>query len=184
MELIIKDFLSLLKDFQGIIGILIGLWVASIKFKKESKQKDRITESERIDRYRLSAIKERLEAHQRAFEIWYNLSLSIHANEDTQMKLGEEARQFWITHCLYLTPKCRKVFDDLIFEFGMYKINREIWFDTKEKNEKKKASDELVEKFNKIMIVGKIIQEEVDISYTEPEPISKLKEEENKKLKT
>jgi len=58
-----------------------------------------------------------------------------------------------------------------------------MWFDTKEKNEKKKRSDELMEKFNKILSVGKIIQEEVDISYTEPEPISKLKKEENKELK-
>jgi hypothetical protein len=40
-----------------------------------------------------------------------------------------------------------------------------------------------MEKFNKILSVGKIIQEEVDISYTEPEPISKLKKEENKELK-
>ncbi len=64
----------------------------------------------------------------------------------------------------------------------MYKINRQIWFDIKQGIEKKKRSDELIEKFNKIMAVGKIIQEEVDISYTEPEPISKIKEEEENKL--
>jgi hypothetical protein len=180
MELI-KDFLSLLKDYQGIIGIIIGVLITYIISKKERQQKDKFTEGERIDKFRLSAINEKLAAHQKAFEIWYKLSLNIHS--ENSIDLANEARVFWISNCLYLTPKCRKEFDDLIFEFGMYKINRQIWFDTEERNEKKKKSDVLIEKFNNILAVGKIIQEEVDASYTEPKPISNFKIEENKKLK-
>lgn len=182
MEYIIKDLISLLKDFQGIIGILIGVWIASIISKKERKQKYVITESERIDKYRLSAISERLESHQKAFEIWYNLSMSIHSNETNQMKMSQEARQFWITHCLYLTPKCRTNFDELISLYSSYKLKWLMWREADSKS-KRERSDELVSSFSKIMSVGRIIQEEVDISYTEPELISKLKEEENKKLK-
>ncbi|MBK7227672.1 MAG: hypothetical protein IPH97_02085 [Ignavibacteriales bacterium] len=182
MESFIKDFFSLLKDLQGIIGVLFGWWFANSISKKERKQKEINTESERIDRYRLSAITERLAAHQKAFEIFYNLSLNIHSEDKTQNDFIKEARQFWITNCLYLTPKCREVFDNFIFEFSMYKINRQIWFDTKEEKEKKKRSAELIEKFNNIMSVGRIIQEEVDISYTEPKRITELKKEEKEKL--
>ena len=182
LENFIKDIFSLIKDFQGIIGILIGVWIASLTSKKERKQKDVITESERIDRYRLSAISERLAAHQKAFEIWYNLSQSIHSDDNEQMKLIKEARLFWITHCLYLTPKCRATFDELISLYSNYKLQRLIWFEA-DLDIKKEKSNELVSSFNKIISVGRIIQEEVDISYTEPESISKLKEEENKKLK-
>ena len=39
MESIIKDFFSLLKDYQGIIGVLFGLWVAFTISKKERKTK-------------------------------------------------------------------------------------------------------------------------------------------------
>jgi hypothetical protein len=107
------------------------VWFKEIQ--KGIETEDRITENERIDKYRLSAINERLAAHQKAFEIWYNLSLSIHSDENIKIKMTEDARQFWITNCLYLTSKCRKVFDDLIFEFGMYRNYRQMWFDTKEK---------------------------------------------------
>ncbi len=67
MELL-KDFFLLLKDFQGLIGVLIGVWIASLTSKKERTQKEIITESERIDKFRLSAISERLAAHQKAFK--------------------------------------------------------------------------------------------------------------------
>jgi len=43
MESFIKEFFLLLKDFQGIIGVLFGLWIASYISKKERKQKDIIT---------------------------------------------------------------------------------------------------------------------------------------------
>jgi hypothetical protein len=66
------------------------VWFKEIQ--KELKQKDRITENERIDKYRLSAINERLAAHQKAFEIWYNLSLSIHSDENIKIKMTEDAR--------------------------------------------------------------------------------------------
>lgn len=182
MESIIKHFLDTLKDLQGLIGVFVGWWITYKISKKERLQKEKITESERIDKYRLSAINERLAAHQKAFEIWYNLAFKIHEEKDRQSNT-EVAREFWKSHCLYLTPKCRKIYDGFIFDFSMYGQYRQIWFDTIDKNEKKKRSDELVTTFNRIMNVGKIIQEEVDISYTEPEPITKLKEEENKKLK-
>lgn len=182
METLAKDFFTLLKDMQGIIGALLGFYIASQISKKERKQKDIITEGERIDKFRLSAISERLAAHQKAYEIWYNLSLNIHTQDNEKIKMENEARQFWITHCLYLTPKSRKVFDELIFEFGMYKSYRQIWFDTEKGEEKQKRSDELIETFNKIMSIGRIIQEEVDISYTEPEKIKEIRKNEKDKL--
>lgn len=63
MEDIFQKFIIVLKDLQGLIGVLIGAWIANRTSRKERKQKDTITESERIDRYRLSAINERLAAH-------------------------------------------------------------------------------------------------------------------------
>ena len=64
----------------------------------------------------------------------------------------------------------------------MYQHYRQIWFDTERGEEKKKRNDELIEKFNKILSIGRILQEEVDISYTEPKSITELKKEEKEKL--
>ena len=180
MESFIKEFFLLLKDFQGIIGVLFGLWIASYISKKERKQKDIITESERIDRYRLSAISERLKVHQQAFEIWYNISLSIH-DDDSRVKKTNEARDFWVKNCLYLTPKCRDVFNELINLYDNYKNQWSIWREAS-LEDKKDRSNELISSFNTIMSVGRIIQEEVDISYTEPQRIKELKIEEKEKL--
>ena len=181
MESVIKDVISLIKDFQGIIGVLFGLWIASYISKKERKQKDIITESERIDRYRLSAINERLKAHQQAFEIWYNLSLSIHTEGTSRVEKTNEARDFWVKNCLYLTPKCRSIFNELINLFDLYKDQWSIWREASVED-KKDRSNELISSFNTIMSVGRIIQEEVDISYTEPKRITELKKEEKEKL--
>ena len=181
MESIIKDIILLLKDFQGIIGVFFGLWIASYISKRERKQKDIITESERIDRYRLSAINERLKVHQQAFEIWYDLSLSIHAEENSRVKKTNDARDFWVKNCLYLTPKCRNVFNELIYLYDLYKVKWSIWREASLEN-KKDASNELRSSFDTIMSVGRIIQEEVDNSYTEPKRIKELKEEEKEKL--
>jgi hypothetical protein len=181
METVIKNFISLLKDFQGIIGVLFGFWIATQISKKERKQKDTITESERIDRYRLSAINERLKVHQQAFEIWYYLSLSLHADENIQIKKSNEARDFWVKNCLYLTPKSRDVFNELINLYEFYKVQWIIWREARQE-EKMEKSGELISSFNKIMSVGRIIQEEVDNSYTEPEKITALKKDERNKL--
>ncbi len=179
METIIKDFISLLKDFQGIIGVLFGFWIASKISKKERKQKERITEGERIDRYRLSAIKERLEKHQKAYEIWYNISLNIHAEDN--IEISNKARDFWIKNCLYLTPKCREAFDNMIHYYNNYEIQKDIWKEAEGK-EKKERSRELVDSFNKIISVGRIIQEEVDNSYTEPDTIKEIRKNEKDKI--
>lgn len=179
MEEIIKDLISLLKDFQGLIGVLFGFWIASKISKKERKQKDKITESERIDRYRLSAINERLEKHQKAYEIWYNISLSIHSKESIQ--ISNNARDFWIKNCLYLTPKCREAFDNMIHQYSNYEIQRDIWKDAKGE-EKKERSRELLVSLSKIISVGRIIQEEVDNSYTEPDTIKEIRKTEEDKI--
>jgi len=180
MESFIKEFFLLLKDFQGIIGVLFGLWIATFISKKERKQKDIITESERIDRYRLSAITERLEVHQQAFEIWYKISLSIH-DDDSRVKNTNEARDFWVKNCLYLTPKCRDAFNELINLYDNYNTLWLIWREAS-LEDKKDKNNELIFSFNTIMSVGRVIQEEVDISYTEPKRITELKKEEKEKL--
>jgi hypothetical protein len=180
MESFIKEFFLLLKDFQGIIGVLSGLWIAFYVSKKERKQKDIITESERINRYRLSAISERLQVHQRAFEIWYDISLSIH-DDESRVKNTNHAREFWVKNCLYLTPKCRDKFNEFINLYDNYKTQWLIWREASPE-EKKIRSNELFSSFNTIMSVGRIIQEEVDTSYTEPQSIKELKIKEKENL--
>ena len=48
--------------------------------------------------------------------------------------------------------------------------------------DKKDKSNELLSSFNRMMSVGRIIQEEVDLSYTEPQSITELKKKEKEKL--
>lgn len=177
----IKDVYSIVKDLQLLIGILIsGVCIALLLAKWERSQKQTITESKRVDRYRLSAIKERLEKHQEAFRIWYKLSFLLHS--DKKVDLAKEARNFWVENCLYLTPKCRSTFNEFINLFDNYDIQREIWKQANPKDKEDKKN-ELISSFNKIMSVGRVIQEEVDISYTEPKSITEFREKEIEKLK-
>lgn len=64
-----------------------------------------------------------------------------------------------------------------------YKTKWLIWKEAEGAAKETKSKDLLAD-FEKIVSVGKIIQEEVDNSFTEPDPITELKNKERSTLKS
>jgi len=64
---------------------------------------------ERLTRFKLAALDKRLEAHQRAYRLWWDLRWSV----SDRKKAWETARRcedFWCDNCLYLDPVSRESF--------------------------------------------------------------------------
>lgn len=86
----------------GLVGAAIGAVIAaSIQFVT--------SQSEQLDRYRLSAIEKRLQAHQEAFALWRKLLSHIHDEEEIASVVSE-CQTWWDNNCLYLEEKARKAF--------------------------------------------------------------------------
>lgn len=59
----------------------------------------------------IAALDERLSAHQKAYELWWNLLGNVH-NEDENFKKVLECQDWWIKNSLYLSSEARTAFSD------------------------------------------------------------------------
>src|SRR3990167_7351572 len=146
----LNAIVSLLKDFQAIIAMIIGVGIGYRTSTKDRRQKETITESERIDKYRLSSVNERLQIHQKAYIHWHKMAVNLH-NAQNRSSVTSEATEFWVGNCLYLTTKCRKEFSEVMMLFDLYPINLQAWKDTPHGDDKEKLHKELMVSFNRIM---------------------------------
>lgn len=62
---------------------------------------------------RYAALDRRLEAHQRAFELWNKLKFSVYRkNLEEIATVADQCVEWWGANCLYLEPKARIAFSD------------------------------------------------------------------------
>lgn len=58
---------------------------------------------------RVSNLDKKLEAHQEAFAIWWEIRSTVHEKDKIGIVVAE-AQKWWINNCLYLLPKSRAAF--------------------------------------------------------------------------
>jgi hypothetical protein len=75
---------------------------------------------QRLAGFRAAALEKRLEAHQEAYRLWYEMVGAIH-----DPKKGPEAaarcQDWWVSHCLYLDAKVREEFIRCAREAFLYR---------------------------------------------------------------
>lgn len=152
LVLILTGFLILAafidsKSAIGMIGITIGALISGFfsYFISETNYRKQL---------RLAALDRRLETHQQAFSLWWD----IRSNIFTEEKLSEiiqNATNWWQKNCLFLGPKSRSAFYAcLIFAANHADL---VKYRTPGSEDKK----EIRESWDIIMLPGKTLVEEM-----------------------
>lgn len=89
----------------------------------ESEWRDR----EHHDKFRLSALEDRMQAHQQAFALARRMQFSVHDTPDSKTKLLEECHDLMDSKMLYLTEDIREAFAKAVNFYGSYHIYHEVW---------------------------------------------------------
>lgn len=74
---------------------------------------------QRKDQFRLAALDKRLEKHQEAYTLWYELSSLVHKEKERDDKV-QECQDWWPKNCLYLDPKARSAFCSAVMLTSVY----------------------------------------------------------------
>jgi hypothetical protein len=150
-------------DWSIIAGTLLGVGISTgVQLV--------ISNRERADKFKLAALEKRLEVHQKAFSLWYDLMWSVNKDE-ARDEMVKKCDDFWKTHCLYLDEKSREAFRTATIAAPFVHI-----FENTESMKKE---------FNKVRAAGKAIVEGVNLPFLgEPESkkqIENQKQNESKK---
>lgn len=86
----------------AIIGIVIGAVLTFIFNRYLSKMSFR-------QQLLISNLDKKIEAHQEAFAIWWEIRSNVHQNEKI-FDIVIKAQEWWKNNCLYLLPKSRAAF--------------------------------------------------------------------------
>jgi hypothetical protein len=120
-------------DIAAFLGALIGGGLAVIGQLYISKK-------ERLDKYKMVALEKRLESHQAAFRLWYDLMWSL--NDDDQRSVqAEKCTNWWVDNQFFLDKKSSDAFRkaaSVADTFGLYRAG-----DKDAAEERKKAFREM-----------------------------------------
>ena len=118
---------------------------------------------ERMDRFRLAAIDERLKTTQSAFRLWRKMSVTLH-NKAIRPTIIQELLEFWDNNSLYMTSEARKAFRDAMNGYMNYEYLRSMVREQREDKEAKHmATDEIMKAFEKITTLSIILEKSVDL---------------------
>jgi hypothetical protein len=109
------------EDIDKITKIVEGIKLDNAKDFEKLAQENRLALSafEQKNDLRLAALDRRLEAHQKAYSLWYRLIGSVH-KESVLWDMMQECNGFWMNNSLYLTEESRKAFDEAVHAASMH----------------------------------------------------------------
>lgn len=136
------------KTLVGFLGILIGSGIAASTSLL-------VAQENRRGQLAIAALDRRLETHQKAYAIWYEIWSSVHNEEQLHDVLGR-AYEFWKNSCLYLDPVSRQAFRDCI-QFAA--SHKELLEGPRTEDAKKMVK----ESWDIIMAPGKLLVEGVEL---------------------
>ena len=89
---------------SAFIGVLVGSAITGTFQYLISEEEQRLE-------LRIVAINKRLDAHQKAYTLWFRLLFTVqHGDENYTMVM--KCQDWWEENCLFLSPEARKAFQD------------------------------------------------------------------------
>jgi len=148
--------------FLGAVFALTGFFI-----------KHYLTRQEKYDNYKLSAAEKRLDIHQKAYALTFDIQKA--AAPEKFDGIFNKMHQWWIENNFYLGQKARKAFRDCYWELLIF--------------QKKTTDPNIVERrmnFNKTLLPNtrKIITEEIGLNWLGNEENGALMESEKKTVKS
>ncbi len=90
------------KTGVGFLGVIIGVGISTATTLLTARENRR-------HQLRTAALERRLQAHQEAYSLWWNLFGAVH-DEQRIGKIVMECQDWWVKNCLYLAPEARRAF--------------------------------------------------------------------------
>jgi hypothetical protein len=120
---------------------------------------------------KLAAIEKRLEAHQKAYELWHQLVSSVHDSKKV-WDTAVQCQDWWWENCLYLTSEARDAFYQSIFCAinHRYLIGAHV------------GRDEVMRNWNDIMKPGEEIPRAIDLPPPTTDGLRNLRKDEPEKI--
>ncbi len=137
----------------------------------DSREKQKFFDLEVKEKMKLVAVEKRLEAHQKALTLWYELSNVIfpHGDFDKQSKVVNKALKFWYTNCLYLEKNTRYYFREVINIVSFYSQELECYKSITDQKIKGEAYLSIMDNWKTFNDIYFTIQEEVELTPIKPE---------------
>ncbi len=152
------------------LSLLIGAGIPVFTLWINSKEKQKYFELEVKEKLRLLAAERRLEAHQKAFSMWWKLSTILFPkNDDEKYKIIKEARQLWIDNAIYLEKKTRIDFDKAISIASEYALNVQMAKSNENEDRRNEAKALYTKNYYFFHSVPVTIQKEVMLEPIRPE---------------
>lgn len=137
----------------AIIGIIIGSGLTFIFNRYLSKMSFK-------QQLLLSNLDKKLEAHQEAFAIWWDIRSNVH-EKDEIFGVVIKAQEWWKNNCLYLLPKSRAAFYNCL----VFATNHRDYIDShkRDRNNIKEIDDKIQDSWDIIVAPGKVIPQELEL---------------------
>ena len=154
--------------WEFILGVLVGAAIPLITFLIQRRDRRKLFEIERKDKFKLAALDKRLEAHQKAYALCSKMLVIMDTQDETEVKsIINDGRKLLNEYSLYLGKNTRyKMVESIVF-FNPYCPREKFVSKFDSNTEKIKATDIFIIESERIFDFAKVIQEEVEL-----EPIS------------
>lgn len=154
-----------------IVAFIVGAAVPIFINWLERKDKRKYFELERKEKLKMVAIDKRLEAHQQALKLWYDLKSVIHSPDGDPHKIEvlNSARDFWYSNSLYLEKQTRAKFQEAFGIVSNYKMWLEMRHEMHPGKEKDKHTKFYLGYWDEFHNLFEIIQKEVELEPLKPE---------------
>jgi len=122
---------AIITAIASIFGVILGSYITLRKFKYERK-----------DKYIFAALYKKLKAHQEAYNLSWDLPSVAHRSngDDSHLK---ECEKWFRKNSLYLEPDAREPFYKVYGTAWIYKTYLDIWKETGNDTELKKAWEDI-----------------------------------------
>ena len=161
MDLIPNILTSIISSSMA--GVVIGILLKfSFDKKLETFRQQSAQERhdlDRIDKYQLAALDERLRAHQEAYALSLKLINTIHSNMDAKTEVQSEFSKFRDKWWLYITNEVR----DAIWKAVLFHSDYHLYLEMYRDDKSEKTLEKLNKAFETIMVLPSVISKGIDL---------------------
>jgi hypothetical protein len=133
------------REMPGLVGVLVGATISAVVASIVALEARRV-------QIAATTWARRLEAHQEAFSLWHKCWSVVHEiDQEKRNDTLNEATEWWLNNCLYLSEDARNSFVRMISSVRMHKI----FLETKQGSEE--WTKRVIENWDLITETGQII---------------------------
>jgi hypothetical protein len=136
----------------GVIVIVCQIFISG----RELSVRKNLAKQERLDRYMSAALERRLETHQQAFALWYDLMWNLNSENNDRKAIADDCEKWWKNNNFYLDKESSSAFKTAYIVANTF----DQYNPTSEEDAKNRKKD-----FHTIHKVGNLLREGIGLPH-------------------